>query len=272
MTKYIYGNHISITVSGFDAIMDKFNSILAGKLLVCVDETAVVDKKQYIKDFDKFKAQITGSTIEIEKKGKDKYTVSNHCNYAITSNHNGVKLESGDRRYYCGECSDTYKGNFEYFTNLVSKCFNQECGNIFYSYLRSGFVLTPLHPIPMTNLKQSIIEDATPKHKVFLKDVFTQSNIALPSSIFHWDSIECKFYFVRKDLYGVYSNWCESTLIKDTIFCRELTKVNGVLDAGRRNVNGIRTYRSYLDPSLYNSTIIINTLGNINYLSSLILK
>ena len=197
MTRFIYGPHASLTVSGLDSVMGRFNGHLMGKLLVCVDETAIADKKQFIQDFDKFKNQITGSTLEIERKGQDKFVVKNICNYAITSNHNGIKVEQGDRRYFCIESSDIYVGNKDYFDNLIASCFNQECGDIFYTYLREGFELTPLNPIPITEFKQALIDDGTPKHIVFIDAVFTDESIPLPMELFHWDNKEKKFLFVH---------------------------------------------------------------------------
>lgn len=58
------------------------------------------------------------------------------CDYAV------INGESGENSYYI-ECE-----NNEKFRDLLEKCLNQECGNIFYSYLRSGFEMVALYPIP----------------------------------------------------------------------------------------------------------------------------
>ena len=273
MSRFVYGPNASLMVSGFESIMDKFNSNLAGKLLVCVDETAHGDKKQFIHDFNIFKSHITANTIEIEQKGKDKYTVPNICNYSFTSNHDGIKVEKDDRRYFCIESSSEYVGNIEYFDKLGS-CFTQECGDLLYSYLREEFELVPLSPPPLTEYKIELINNSIPKHEDFLDEVFTSMNIIFSENFFGWDKKVQKWYFSRKELYKIFISWCgnNKSSMKDKKFCSMIIKMDGITCADRKIIDDRQQYCSYLDPKFYSTVLtrdrynqVINLLDKVKY-------
>lgn len=265
MCKYVYGPHTSLMVTGLNSVLCDFNNNLDGKLLVCIDET-VETKAKFSRDFDKFKSLITAPTIQIEKKGVDKITITNLSNYSITTNNNGVKIENKDRRYYCTESSSEFVGNTEYFDRLAS-CFDQECGDLFYTFLREGFEVVPLNPIPMTDYKEELINNGKKPHVTFLNQVFTEQTIVLPFSLFWWCDIENKFFFSRNELYDIYVKWCGKTytIVKPHVFGRELTKQKRVSPGEQITSNTLRHTYSYLYPEFYSTTVIFPICGP-NYL------
>jgi len=253
--QYVYGPDTSLVVSSLDSVMSKFNASLAGKLMIYVEETGVSDKS-WTKDFNKFKPQITSGTIMIEPKNKDTYPVENVSNYIITSNHDGIKIEQGDRRYLVIECKDDFLNNVEYFKNIHDNCFNQEVGDIFYTYLRN-FEMVPLNPIPITDYKKELISNGIPKHELFLNTVFIDETIAFPENFFQWHIDTQKYYFQRKDLYDMYVSIHGQT-IKNNIFYKCMNNIPGIIDVGRIRINGLQVHCSCVDPKYYN-TIMIST-------------
>lgn len=256
--KFVYGSNTSLVVPSLEHVMGKFNALLAGKLLIYVEETGVSDKS-WTTDFNKFKPQITSATILIEPKTKDIYPVDNVSNYMITSNHDGVKIEQGDRRYLVIECKNEYLNNTDYFKNIHDNYFNQECGDIFYSFLRD-YDLIPLNPIPSTEYKQQLIMNGISKHELFLKGIFTQESVGFDPNFFRWNKEECKYYFIRNDLYEMYCNrYKNQKPVNSIIFFKLLNEVPGISKAIRIRINSKQTNCSYIDPSLY-KTIQINSI------------
>ena len=66
-----------------ELIMGKFNSLMAGKLAVCIDETNLQDNKEVA---TRIKYLTTTETLLAEAKGKDKVKVDNYMKLIMTSN------------------------------------------------------------------------------------------------------------------------------------------------------------------------------------------
>lgn len=124
-------------------------------MLICIDGTENAN-------FSKFKSMITGDTSLIERRRVDIITVTNYNSYAICSRDDvSVDIQERDIRYFVVKCSNEYVGDTQYFETLVNECFNQDVGNLFYSYLYSDAIngcLVPLRPVPITSAKAHIIE------------------------------------------------------------------------------------------------------------------
>lgn len=259
---FIYGSALSHTFSTLEGILGKFNSILEGKLSITIDEAST---DHYHKDFDKMKAMITGETISIEPKGKEMYQTPNYANVIINSNNDHcLKLEKKDRRYFVLKPSNRYINDPKYFENLA-KCFTQECGDIFFSYCRD-YPLVPLRPIPITDIKQDLIDSSSPKHEIFFKQLFIESNTVISNEIIFFNSINNKYYFIRKKLYQQFIEWCRESGIKspctEQTFLVDLRKSplfhNIENKESKRKFGNKSEICSYLDPKYYSTTIIID--------------
>ena len=172
---YIYGDTIATTTHGLTQITQRFNSILMNKLFICCNEVST--QGQFHSSFEKLKAIITDPTISIEKKGIDIFnSYPNHCNFVFTTNNlDSVKLGKSDRRYVCLETSDRYKGNYEYFANLMSYC-DQTTANHFYTYI-SGLAKTRnVKRIPNTRLKTEMQMNAFSSVDKFYDDMLEAIN------------------------------------------------------------------------------------------------
>jgi hypothetical protein len=125
-----YGLHT--VVDPFD---NKFNGQVGGKLLINIDEGGwSMDKRSA----GAMKSFITQDTIEIEQKGKDRYSVRNDARLVFTTNSEWIaQLERTDRRYAIFTTSNIHLKDYEYF-NKLSKAIND-------SLIQQQFLFELLH-------------------------------------------------------------------------------------------------------------------------------
>jgi hypothetical protein len=75
----------------------KFNSWIANKLLISVEEIYTKDKREVL---EILKPLVTNHRIQIQGKGKDQYTGDNRANFIFTSNYvDAIQLNENTRRY-----------------------------------------------------------------------------------------------------------------------------------------------------------------------------
>ena len=169
LKKHIYGEMCGVS-AGLEPLTQRFNSIIMDKLLMIANE--VSSGESFHNTFDKLKALITDPTMVCERKGIDSTSdYPNFINFIFTTNNaDAVKLGRGDRRYVCLECSDRFKGNYDYFEKLRDSC-TAENSRSFFEYCkirpRSGSVRN----IPMTELKARMMEHCTTSVEKFLKEM-----------------------------------------------------------------------------------------------------
>lgn len=132
---FVMGKWNVCRLTGIEEATGKFNSQLQGKSLCVVNEMAST-KEEFRSNFDKIKPNITNVDIGINSKGINRYEIENISSWIFMSNHEDVMyMEKGDRRYTCLRASLKYKNNLAHFKSIIAKCFNQECGDHFYTYL-----------------------------------------------------------------------------------------------------------------------------------------
>ena len=154
--EYILRKINIVSMVGVGNVVGKFNTILQGKRLICINEMSST-KDEFRSNFDKMKSYITDPTLIIEPKGINSYSVDNISNFIMFSNHrDSVIVEQQDRRYAIFEMSIKYMNNWDYFSNIRKKCFNQDVADEFYTYLMN-FKTVPIHIIPNTDLRNELI-------------------------------------------------------------------------------------------------------------------
>ena len=125
--KYVYDT------DDIDSIVGKFNSAIAGKFVVVLNEATGRDTNQVV---DKIKNIITRTSVNIEYKGIDPFPSIDYCNYAFTTNNiKPISITKDDRRFQILECSDKYKGNNDYFTKLFASINDDKTIYSFYKFL-----------------------------------------------------------------------------------------------------------------------------------------
>ena len=97
LLKYIYANNA--VIGGNDLIVSKFNTMLAGKLIVGVDESCLGENKDV---GESLKYMSTSRTMHIEPKGKDKKEVPAFVKFVLCSNEvrKGIFIANDEIRFW----------------------------------------------------------------------------------------------------------------------------------------------------------------------------
>lgn len=134
ISKYVLGEHICIE-TGSDPIRTKFNEILAGKLLVCIEELENFSKAEWESISSTLKRMITSDKINYQNKCTKAFTSDNVNNYILCSNNDAIKDDDG-RRYFILDIDNKHIGDHSYY-NALYKAFNKESGKAFFNYVCS---------------------------------------------------------------------------------------------------------------------------------------
>jgi hypothetical protein len=127
---------------------------------------------EFMTGFERVKSLITDPNITInEKYIPQKANYPNPLNLIMSTNQKqSVRIQKGDRRYFCLDTSSCKKGNRSYFTNLYSH-FTPENGCLFYKYLLEYKKTRDLRDIPATSLKDELINLGLSPIEVFVDEV-----------------------------------------------------------------------------------------------------
>ena len=100
------------------AFLARFNSALAGKILIQAEETFFAGDARTT---DALKHLITGQTLEIELKFGRSFEIDSFHRLLITSNHTQVIQASSEaRRFVVCDVSDARRGDADYFDRLYA--------------------------------------------------------------------------------------------------------------------------------------------------------
>jgi hypothetical protein len=101
-----------------DRLLGRFNSALAGKILIQAEETFFAGDAR---TSDALKHLITGQTLEVELKFGRSFEIESFHRLLITSNHTQVIQASSEaRRFVVCDVSDARRGNVAYFDRLYA--------------------------------------------------------------------------------------------------------------------------------------------------------
>jgi len=115
---HLLGRHY-IEESDMDRILGRFNSSMADKLLVLIDEGLWGGDRSKV---GPLKAFITQKWITIEKKGVDSIVLPHHARLIIASNETwAVHVDQDDRRFVFLDVSDAKAQDREYFSGLYQQ-------------------------------------------------------------------------------------------------------------------------------------------------------
>ena len=207
LTNYIFGENHSLTTSGLDSVTGKFNSLLAGKVVVNVEELPST-QEQFHNQFDKMKHLISGNTINIEPKGKEHYEIRNYSNFiGCGNNRHALKITSDDERYFVIELK--HKKDKSFWKSFYDKFMNQNFGNMFYNYMMTtdddDYIEFYSRPdIPMTELKEQIIELGVTPFECFLREI---ENKEYKLENVYEVMTKTKYAIKRKDLFNQFCIW-----------------------------------------------------------------
>jgi hypothetical protein len=223
-------------MSGVDEAVGSFNSHLQGKALCVINEMAST-KEEFRSNFDRLKPFITNVDININAKGINRYPVENISSWILISNHDDIMyMERGDRRYTCLRASSVYKGNKKFFQEIDAKCFNDECGKHFYTYimnLKDEDVLDP-QLLGTTTFKEELKEMSMSPPERFFGHVMESRKMKLTKPDTKDDGEDSDddndvWYMQKKvsanDLFCHFKRWCAENNEK----CTTQTKFGRVM-------------------------------------------
>ena len=130
---HVIGHELSLE-TGSEPIKSRFNSILAGKLMVVLEELENFSVSEWQTVSTVLKRIITSETINIQNKGVDAFETENINNYILISNNDAIKDDEG-RRYFTLDLCTSRVGDHAFFDSLYGDCFNDEVGHAFYCYM-----------------------------------------------------------------------------------------------------------------------------------------
>lgn len=167
----IIGNTHTATVTGISRITQKHNNLIAGKLLICINEMSASGSDSFLQNFDQIKALITDDKITCEPKFKEPYELLNFCAFILLSNHIlAMRAEVGDRRYSMHQISDSCKGKTEFWEDIALKFKDPETANHVYTWLTKQNVDdVNLRIPPETELRSEVIQNSKPATILFLE-------------------------------------------------------------------------------------------------------
>ena len=93
----VLGSQMVYKTSDPDQVAGKFNSAIAGKLLLYLEEMPRKNNLEWITIADRFKALIDPGRIDINEKGKPSYNTDNTASIIVNTNRNAVRIDTTDR-------------------------------------------------------------------------------------------------------------------------------------------------------------------------------
>ena len=133
LSNYVLGKNLCIE-TGSDPIRTKFNEILGGKQLVCIEELENFSKAEWESISSTLKRMITSDNITLQNKCTKAYESNNINNYMLCSNNDAIKDDDG-RRYFILDIATHKVGDRQYYDKLYNDCFNDEVGEAFFNYV-----------------------------------------------------------------------------------------------------------------------------------------
>lgn len=180
LSKYVIGPNLGIE-TGSDPIRTKFNEILGGKLLVCIEELENFSKAEWESISSTLKRMITSSNITLQNKCTKAYESNNINNYILCSNNDAIKDDDG-RRYFILDIATHKVGDVEYYTKLYD-CFTKEVGEAFFhSVYRIQTDNFNPQSFPITQSKLDSLSKRLDSVYKYIKEQYVLKNLGIDES------------------------------------------------------------------------------------------
>ena len=242
LSKHVLGSQLCLE-TGSDPIRTKFNEILGGKLLVCIEELENFSKAEWESISSTLKRQITSDRITLQNKCTKAYESTNINNYILCSNNDAVKDDDG-RRYFILDIATHKVGQHDYYQKLYNECFTDEVGKAFFHYIMK-LDTTNFNPqnFPLTQSKLDSISKRLDSVYKFIKDRY----------ILTYRNIDCSY----KQLYEKYKLYTNKPVGRED-FHKKL------LEVGITKVKKENKYHYAIS-----HTVLMNIARNKNWLHEL---
>ena len=222
LSEFIFGHGASHISAGLDSLTGAFNKHLLGKLFCQIEELPTTSEN-FHKQFDNMKTLISENKMFCNPKGVEGFKINNFLNFLGCSNNKySLRMPKTDTRYFVQEI--VKKMSSDYWDDYYKNFQNQGFADMLYSYFLKtnddDFVRFNGRPkIPMTDLKEELIQFSLPTHEKFYKDII-DGEYKLSSKIFKPEFVynrkTYKYASSLPDLWTEYLNWgsimCEKDL------------------------------------------------------------
>jgi hypothetical protein len=181
LSKYVIGQNLGIE-TGSDPIRTKFNEILGGKLLVCIEELENFSKAEWESISSTLKRMITSPNITLQNKCTKAYESNNINNYILCSNNDAIKDDDG-RRYFILDIATHKVGDHAYYHKLYNECFTKEVGEAFFHEIYK-ININNFNPqsFPITQSKLDSLSKRLDSVYKFIKEEYVLKNLDLDLS------------------------------------------------------------------------------------------
>lgn len=148
-------------------VFAKFNSIVEDRLLVIIDEADITKDSQ-----EKIKSFITSKTVNIEKKGIDKYEKPNLANIIVTTNNEfAIRASKSARRFTVFKIKENKQHDKNYFNNIYQTMEDSKSIQQFINYLAQFQGVYAAEFVRRNPYKNEDLEDQINKNNPELKAI-----------------------------------------------------------------------------------------------------
>ena len=185
-----------------------FNSQIAGKLLICIEE---LDKAEGRKALNKLKNLTQATRIPINKKGHSIIEVDSYHRFFMPTNciEGAVPLGGDNRRFVTLECSPEFKGKHEFWTHFYDILKNANAMRTIFDHFNNASLYPEASmfqkmPIPDTDYNKILVESNRSYYDMFLEQYAVEQNERRKQSIEEESPVErakrirdCTYHMVR---------------------------------------------------------------------------
>jgi len=177
----LLGN-MSIMVDG-DSITDKFNSYIARKMIVGIDDLDGHAKS----NAGKLRNQVTKDSVKIEPKGVDAYVTQNFARLVVTSNNHrflDVGFNKGqDRRFTILEVSENHQQDISYWTDFNNWIEKQDSLKAIMTYLMERRIVSNLTTALVTDTLKDMGLDSMNPYEELLSELIDDLRFLYPDGL-----------------------------------------------------------------------------------------
>ena len=226
---HVLGLKYFTSVNNINEMICKFNSHIAGALLVNVQELKSNDNPNSLwetkKQTDGVKSVITDRYMKVEHKGLEPKTILNSAKVIMTTNHKQqiLYITPNSRRFNIFETSSIYLRNWEYFKTL-DLSLNQDVANHFFTFLLNREITDDIQKIQYTEALEECIDSCKQPIEQFL-DAFLcinnncwkyeKKDLYSGKCIYNYESPDKTLYYIiqKQDFYEIYKAWVDSNYV-----------------------------------------------------------
>jgi hypothetical protein len=281
--KFVYGNEIYFSYDDITRMFDSsFDSERNGRVRVHIEEfngEGEGGNKNGLNPamWNRFKSLVTDEFSSSHGKNKTKENVISMstisgCGNQVEGDEKPIPIRLGkdDRRIGIFRCNPIYKGDQQYFKDLLSKINNRATGNAWYAFLRSDyiqqFLVENLENIPLTELRQSMMDTTTPRPEIFVREIFVEASIPLREV--DLKVIQERVWVSSESLYRMYQEWCTHSGIErpwqKATFAKFVTKMNGI--TSHRLTTGKKPHGIIIEPFLFETVNVELKMSESDYM------